>query len=109
MKRHFPILLLGACLAFDSQAQSFGDFLKSTVTETARNVITNSATMALTPNAESPKAPAAAEGDALPAGCRRTRGANLSVGPKPDTFEPASLPSASSRSARRPASSSTTR
>jgi hypothetical protein len=91
MKKHFPILMLGACLAFDSQAQSFGDFLKSTVTETARNVITNSATRALTPSAESPKAPAAAEGDALPAGCRRMRGANLSVGPKPDTFEPATL------------------
>jgi hypothetical protein len=106
MQKTLPILLLGACLALDVQAQSFGDFLKSAVTETARNVITNSATKALTPNAEQPKAPAAADADpaaaspaaaskpaqaALPAGCKRMKGAKLTLGPKPDSFEPAIL------------------
>jgi hypothetical protein len=115
MQKTFLTLLLGACLAFDAQAQSFGDFLKSAVTETARNVITNSATKALTPNVEQPKALPAADADpaaasaaaspaaaspadaskpaqaALPAGCKRMKGAKLTVGPKPDSFEPAIL------------------
>jgi hypothetical protein len=101
MQKPFLTLLLGACLALDAQAQSFGDFLKSAVTETARNVITNSATKALTPNVEQPKVPAAADADTaaaskpaqatLPAGCKRMKGAKLTVGPKPDSFEPAIL------------------
>jgi hypothetical protein len=116
MKPYLPSLLLGASLALDAQAQSFGDFLKSTVTETAKNVITNTATKALTANLEPAKAPVAigdaADADpaagaaastaantatiaaakpAAPAGCKRIKGANLSVGPKPDTFEPAIL------------------
>jgi hypothetical protein len=124
MQKTLPILLLGACLALDAQAQSFGDFLKSAVTETARNVITNSATKALTPNVEQPKAPAAADADtdadtaaapaaaspaaastaaaspaaapkpalaAVPAGCKRIKGPTLTLGPKPDSFEPAIL------------------
>jgi hypothetical protein len=89
MKKHIPTLLLGACLALDAQAQSFGDFLKSAVTETAKNVITNTATKALSPNAEQPKMPAAADVEA--AGCKPMRGAKLSLGPKPDIFEPAIL------------------
>lgn len=104
MKTYLPSLLLGVSLALDAQAQSFGDFLKSAVAETAKNVITNSATKALTPNVEPAKAPVpagdAADADlaagaaakpALPAGCKRIKGANLSVGPKPDAFEPAIL------------------
>jgi hypothetical protein len=109
MKKHFTILLLATGLLFDAQAQSFGDFLKSAAGEVAKNLVTNSATKALTPNAEQPKAPAAADGDAaaaalvaaaapaavaqaaLPAGCKKMKGANLSVGPKPDSFEPAIL------------------
>jgi hypothetical protein len=89
MQKILPTLLLGACLAVDAQAQSFGDFLKSAVTETARNVITNTATKALTPNMEQPKAPAAADADV--AGCKRIKGATLTLGPKPDSFEPAIL------------------
>lgn len=107
MKKHFPFLLLGACLAVDSQAQSFGDFLKSAAGEVAKNIVTNSATRAMTPNAGQPKAaavdadpaaaaPVAAEAPAtaqpaLPAGCKRVKGATLTVGPKPDSFEPAIL------------------
>jgi hypothetical protein len=90
MKKYLPTLLLGACLVVDSQAQSFGDFLKSTVTETARNIVTNAATKALTPNAEPVQLAAAADAEPA-AGCKRMRGANLSVGPKPDGFEPAVL------------------
>ena len=114
MQKILPTLLLGACLALDAQAQSFGDFLKSAVTETAKNVITNTATKALSPNMEQPKAPAAADADpaaapvaaspaaespaaakpalaAVPAGCKRIKGATLTLGPKPDSFEPAIL------------------
>jgi len=107
MKKYLTTLMLGACLAFESQAQSFGDFLKSAATEAAKNLVTNSATKAMAPNAEPAKAAAAAEADggaalltaapvaaaqpALPAGCKRMKGANLSVGPKPDGFEPAIL------------------
>jgi hypothetical protein len=100
MKKTLPTLLLCAFLAFDSQAQSLGDFLKSAAGEVAKNLVTNSATKAMIPTAEAVKASpgAGADGDALaaaqpaaPAGCKRMRGANLSVGPKPDTFEPAIL------------------
>jgi hypothetical protein len=100
MKKYISTLLLGACLAVDAQAQSFGDFLKSAVTETAKNIVTNGATKALTPNAgparvaevaEMEAGPARDAQPALPAGCKRMRGANLSVGPKPDAFEPAIL------------------
>jgi hypothetical protein len=96
MKKTIPTLLLGACLAFDTQAQSFGDFLKSAVTETARNVITNSATKALSPNAGQPDVPAAdadpATATAPAAGCKRIKSkTQLSVGPRPDAFEPAIL------------------
>ena len=99
MKKLLPTLLC-ACLAVDSQAQSFGDFLKSAITETAKNVVTNSATKALTPAAVQPPATAATEAaDADPGaaqaapstGCKRMKGAKLSVGPKPDSFEPAIL------------------
>jgi hypothetical protein len=121
MQKILPTLLLGACLAVDAQAQSFGDFLKSAVTETAKNVITNSATNTVTkvlnPIAELPNtlaptgadpaaAPAAAASPAVtspatapkpalaavPAGCKRIKkGPTLTLGPKPDSFEPAIL------------------
>jgi hypothetical protein len=120
MQKILPTLLLGACLAINAQAQSFGDFLKSAVTETAKNVITNSATNTVTkvlnPIAELPNTltatgadpgaapaaaanPAAASADAapkpaqaaVPAGCKRIKGATLTLGPKPDSFEPAIL------------------
>jgi hypothetical protein len=97
MKKYISTLLLGACLAVDAQAQSFGDFLKSAVTETAKNIVTNGATKALAPNAGPAQAAEVEAGavrdaqPALPAGCKRMRGANLSVGPKPDAFEPAIL------------------
>jgi hypothetical protein len=58
MKKYLPTLMLGVCLAIDSQAQSFGDFLKSAVTETARHIVSSSAAKALTPNAEPARAPA---------------------------------------------------
>jgi hypothetical protein len=104
MKKYLPTLMLGACLAVESQAQSFGDFLKSAATEAAKNLVTNSATRAMAPNAEPAKAPAVADAEpaaaapaaasvqpALPAGCKRMKGANLSVGVRPDSFEPAIL------------------
>lgn len=107
MKKYFPTLLLGACLAVDSQAQSFGDFLKSAAGEVARNIVTSSAAKAITPNAAQPQAPASEDDPAgaatvaasasaatqpvPPAGCKRMKGASLSVGPKPGSFEPAVL------------------
>jgi hypothetical protein len=109
MKKYLPTLMLAAGLVIDAQAQSFGDFLKSAAGEVAKNLVTNTATKAMTPNTEAAKAPAAADADpaaallaaaaaptaaaapALPAGCKRIKGANLSVGPRPDDFEPAIL------------------
>lgn len=98
MNKHLIILMLGACLAVDSQAQSFGDFLKSTVSETARNIVSNTVSngvnKVLTPNAGQASAPAADAGPAaaLPPGCAHIKSrTQLNVGARPDTFEPAVL------------------
>ncbi|WP_020655134.1 hypothetical protein [Massilia niastensis] len=112
MKTLKMLMLAGACLSAGSQAQSLGDFLKSSATEAARKVVSGKLEQALTgavgqaagaaapqaaeadqPAAATPDpgAPAAARAPALPGGCKRMKGANLMVGPRPESFQPASL------------------
>ena len=120
------LLLTGACLSLNSQAQSFGDFLKHSAVSAARAAVSGNVDRAVAgavdrafqgnpeqaaaapqaaddPSSAAPAQPAgaiapvaaaaalAAVKPALPAGCKRMKGANLLLGPKPDSFEPAGL------------------
>ena len=116
------LLLTGACLSLNAQAQSFGDFLKNSAANAARAAVSGTVDRAVTgaidrafqgnpeqaqaqaqPQVQA-QAQAAQPADAaataaapvaakppLPAGCKRMKGANLLLGPRPDSFEPAGL------------------
>lgn len=93
------LLLTGACLSLNAQAQSFGDFLKNSAANAARAAVSGNVDRAVTgaidrafqgsPEQAQTQAPAAKP--PLPAGCKRMKGANLLLGPRPDSFEPAGL------------------
>ena len=113
------LLLTGACLSLNAQAQSFGDFLKQSAANAARAAVSGNVDRAVTgavdrafqAAAQAPQAAAAQPAGAaspdpaqaaapqavanppapLPAGCKRMKGAKLLLGPKPDSFEPAGL------------------
>ncbi|WP_143745839.1 hypothetical protein [Massilia sp. KIM] len=112
------LMLTGGCLSLDSQAQSFGDFLKNSAVEAARSAVAGNVNRAVTATVDKAfkggaeatasdaaqpagadtaaapaavSAPAAAAKLAVPPGCLRMRGASLVLGPKPDSFEHAIL------------------
>jgi len=111
------LLLTGACLSLNAQAQSFGDFLKQSAANAARAAVSGNVDRAVTgaidrafqgaaqpvqagaaqpaetasPAAAPAGAPQASANPPLPAGCKRMKGANLLLGPRPDSFEPAGL------------------
>lgn len=97
-------LLLG--LSVHAQAQSFGDFLKNAAADAARQAVAgnvrqavgnavDSAAKGLTqPGVANPGAPAAAltaAQPALPPGCARMKGKTITVGPRPENYQPESL------------------
>lgn len=120
MKKIPLVLLAGAFLSLNSQAQSWGDFLKSTAAEAAKSAVGSNvreavysavdkaakggaervqaaapapaATEGVAPEAGAVAATAAAA-PAAPAGCPRARKRDvpLSIGARPESFQPASL------------------
>lgn len=109
------LLVLGAGIVHDSRAQSFGDFLKSTINDAARQAVGSNVRQAVSgavdgaakgitqpaarPAAGSPAQPAPAEQAAAPVvaqgtvqpGCERRKGTPLPIGERPESFQPATL------------------
>ena len=115
MKKIPLFLLLAAGLCVDSQAQSFGDFLKNAAADAARQAVAGNVRQAVTNAVDSaaqgitrPAAASAAGAEAQPAavpavpavavaapavppGCMRMKGTPLDIGARPDSFQPAGL------------------
>lgn len=104
MKKLTFVLLLGAGLSLNSQAQSFGDFLKNAAADAARQAVAGNVRQAVTgaidsaaksvtqpTSAGAPAAPVAAAQPATPPGCSKVYGTALAIGERPAAYQPENL------------------
>lgn len=109
MKKLPLVLLLGAGLSLDGQAQSFGDFLKNAAADAARQAVAGNVRQAVsgavdaaaksvtqpgsagTPAAVAPAPAAAGTRPSTPPGCAKVYGTPLAIGERPDTYQPEAL------------------
>lgn len=110
MKKLPLLVLLGAGLSCNSQAQSFGDFLKNAAADAARHAVAGNVRQAVTnavdsaakgvtqpsaaagaPSAEQAAPSAAAAKPVAAPGCGRMKGTPLAIGARPEGYQPESL------------------